>query len=292
MRYQQIQSRIWHDDKFISLTPLQQRLFFYILTCPHGNLIGLFVLKTGYACEDLKSFGKDFAKDLRSLCEKGLISYDNQFHVVWIKNFLKYNPLTNPNQKKAAIRHLLDLPKSYLIQEFMKYTEGLTEGLTKDLPKDFAKDLRSPFYTDTGPGPDTGPEKEKEEKEEKEEKGVSLVSEIISILNSVCKTHYKPDSKKSTELIKARIKEGFTVEDFRTVIEKKHAEWSQDEKMSAFLRPETLFGNKFEGYLNQITAKKKSITDIFREIDKEERDDEARDTKDIIIPTYSISPDG
>src|SRR3990172_430969 len=215
MRSQQIQSRIWHDDKFISLTPLQQRLFFYILTCPHGNLIGLFVLKTGYACEDLKSFGKDFAKDLRSL-----------------------------------------------------------------------------FDTDTGPGPDTGPEKEKEEKEEKEEKGVSLVSEIISILNSVCKTHYKPDSKKSTELIKARIKEGFTVEDFRTVIEKKHAEWSQDEKMSAFLRPETLFGNKFEGYLNQITAKKKSITDIFREIDKEERDDEARDTKDIIIPTYSISPDG
>ena len=44
--------------------------------------------------------------------------------------------------------------------------------------------------------------------------------------------------------------EGYTVEDFVAVIDKKCAEWLHDPKMRAYLRPETLFGSKFEGYLN------------------------------------------
>ena len=45
--------------------------------------------------------------------------------------------------------------------------------------------------------------------------------------------------------------EGFTVEDFKTVIHKKAKQWMDDPKMIKFLRPETLFGSKFEGYLNE-----------------------------------------
>ena len=51
--------------------------------------------------------------------------------------------------------------------------------------------------------------------------------------------------------LKARLKEGYSVEDFKKVIDIKVAEWLNDENMSKFLRPETLFSNKFEGYLNQ-----------------------------------------
>jgi len=47
------------------------------------------------------------------------------------------------------------------------------------------------------------------------------------------------------------MKEGFCVEDFQTVIDKKTAMWKNDTKMVGFLRPETLFGPKFEGYLNE-----------------------------------------
>ena len=51
--------------------------------------------------------------------------------------------------------------------------------------------------------------------------------------------------------------EGFTVDDFKKVIDNKSAEWGKDSKMSKYLRPETLFGTKFESYLNQTAVKTK-----------------------------------
>jgi uncharacterized phage protein (TIGR02220 family) len=75
--------------------------------------------------------------------------------------------------------------------------------------------------------------------------------EIVNYLNNSAGTNYRASSKKTRELIKARINEGYTLEDFRVVIEKKTRDWINDNKMKGYLRPETLFGSKFEGYLNQ-----------------------------------------
>jgi hypothetical protein len=47
--------------------------------------------------------------------------------------------------------------------------------------------------------------------------------------------------------------EGYSTEDFITVNQKKVNQWLDDPEMSKFLRPETLYGNKFEGYLNEVT---------------------------------------
>ena len=80
---------------------------------------------------------------------------------------------------------------------------------------------------------------------------------IIDDLNSKAKTAYKHTSKKTHDLIKARINEGFTQQDFFTVHTKKVSSWKNDPDMLKFLRPETLYGNKFEGYLNEIVAVKK-----------------------------------
>lgn len=77
---------------------------------------------------------------------------------------------------------------------------------------------------------------------------------IVEYLNSKAKTNYKHTTNKTRDLIKARINEGFTNKDFEKVIDIKVAEWKNDPKMSKFIRPETLFSNKFEGYLNQLTA--------------------------------------
>ena len=75
--------------------------------------------------------------------------------------------------------------------------------------------------------------------------------EIIDYLNLTVGTNYKASSKKTKDLIKARFNEGFTIDDFKVVIDKKTMEWINDNKMKGYLRPETLFGTKFESYLNQ-----------------------------------------
>ena len=75
--------------------------------------------------------------------------------------------------------------------------------------------------------------------------------EIITYLNSVCGTRYNPSTKATREHINARLREGYTVADFKTVIDKKVNEWGKRPEMVQYLRPQTLFGTKFESYLNQ-----------------------------------------
>jgi len=73
--------------------------------------------------------------------------------------------------------------------------------------------------------------------------------EVITHLNSEAGTKYRSSSAKTKKAISARVAEGYTLDDFRAVIEDRVYRWKGDEKMSEYLRPETLFGPKFEGYL-------------------------------------------
>lgn len=104
-------------------------------------------------------------------------------------------------------------------------------------------------------------ERDKEKRKEKEKKNdepkgsvtngyIQPVTEIVDYMNQKLGTHYKPKSQSTQKHIVARLKEGFTFEDFKTVIDKKSDQWLNSE-MAKYLRPETLFGTKFEGYLNE-----------------------------------------
>ena len=76
-------------------------------------------------------------------------------------------------------------------------------------------------------------------------------SEIVDYLNKRTGKKYRASSQKTRRLIKARFNEKYTVDDFKKVIDNKCLEWLRDNKMNRYLRPETLFGTKFDGYLNQ-----------------------------------------
>mgnify|MGYP000959972017 CR=1 FL=1 len=78
--------------------------------------------------------------------------------------------------------------------------------------------------------------------------------EIIDYLNMRTGSQYRHTTKKTRELIRSRWNEGFNLNDFKTVIDKKCVEWMGDAKMEKYLRPVTLFGTKFESYLNQLSV--------------------------------------
>ena len=94
-------------------------------------------------------------------------------------------------------------------------------------------------------------EADKEEDKERDKEDREIYISIVSYLNERAGTSYKATTAKTKAAIRARLTEGFTLDDFKAVIEKKCLEWLGDEKMEKYLRPETLFGTKFEGYLNQ-----------------------------------------
>lgn len=87
----------------------------------------------------------------------------------------------------------------------------------------------------------------------KKERSKGIYIDIVQFLNEQTGQHYRPSGNKTKRLIDARMNEGYTVEDFKTVIRKKANEWNRT-KMAHYLRPETLFGTKFESYLNQKEA--------------------------------------
>lgn len=97
-------------------------------------------------------------------------------------------------------------------------------------------------------------DKDKEKEEEKE-----IYISIIQYLNDKAGTKYKPSSKKTQTCIHARLSEGFTEADFKVVIDKKCADWIGTD-YEQYLRPETLFGTKFEAYLNAKVTKKNANT--------------------------------
>lgn len=109
--------------------------------------------------------------------------------------------------------------------------------------------------------PDRSPDKSpdvafsEEEKERERDKEKELYISIVSYLNERLGTSYKPTTAKTQSAIRARLSEGFTLDDFRTVIDKKSTEWIGTE-YEKYLRPETLFGTKFEGYLNAKVSKR------------------------------------
>ena len=84
------------------------------------------------------------------------------------------------------------------------------------------------------------------------------VAQIIDTLNLVLGTHYKSTTPKTVKLIHDRLKEGFTVSDFEIVIRKMFRVWTGTE-YEKFLRPETLFGTKFESYLNRTDTTDREI---------------------------------
>ena len=79
---------------------------------------------------------------------------------------------------------------------------------------------------------------------------IDVYKEIIDYLNMRIGSNYKDSTKKTRDLIKARLNEKFTIDDFKIVIDKMCVEWMNSE-MQKYLRPETLFGTKFESYLNR-----------------------------------------
>lgn len=111
--------------------------------------------------------------------------------------------------------------------------EGIVEGIVGD---------------STSPSPS---HKKKKDYVESKSRPYPPYKKIIDYLNEKAGTHFKSDTGETVRLIKARWNQGFDLDAFKYVIDLKCKQWLCDEKMVNYLRPQTLFGTKFESYLNQ-----------------------------------------
>ena len=153
--------------------------------------------------------------------------------VITIPNWGKHQNLDQLENKKEYMRNYM--------KEYREKQKLLTTGKTS---------CKTNSKTNVSQA-DKDIDKERDKEEEKE----NIYSSVIDYLNQKASTKYKATTAKTKSVIHARVAEGFTLDDFKTVIDKKCAEWIGTD-YEKFLRPETLFGTKFEGYLNANTNRK------------------------------------
>jgi hypothetical protein len=169
-QYVKVQRSIWNKPAFKGLSEDGKTLFLYVITSPHSNMLGYYVLPPGYACEDLGWLRERFTKGLRELLAKHLIAVDFDTNVILdLHQIVKYPP-ENPNQVKAAISKFNEIPKNSLYQQF----ENLLERLDKPFIKPLHERLHERFAK-----PET--ETETETEEETEEKTLAPNDEKPSL---------------------------------------------------------------------------------------------------------------
>ena len=84
---------------------------------------------------------------------------------------------------------------------------------------------------------------------------LSICKEVVSYLNLKAKKNFKVDTASHQKFIKARLKDGYVLEDFKKVVDIMVAKWKGTE-YEQYLQPQTLFGNKMNNYLNQPMPRK------------------------------------
>ena len=140
------------------------------------------------------------------------------------------------------------------IKETFSPTPPYKENITKEKKLYISARVREDGADDREKTPRVNAEKDVYEKD---------MEKIVDYLNRKLHTNYKMKSKRATKNIKARLKEGYTFDDFKAVIDKKHDDWISDSLMIRYLKPTTLFSSEhFDEYLNQPVLSKEAPKEV------------------------------
>lgn len=119
------------------------------------------------------------------------------------------------------------------------------------------------FVSKTDGDEEAPKEEAKAEKKEVDNSYAEQIREVVEHLNTVTGKRFKAGTSATDKHIRARLKEGFTVDDLINVIDAKYAEWNGQmwnvngnmKHATDYIRPQTLFSDKFQTYLNEIPVK-------------------------------------
>ena len=202
----------------------------------------------------LKETEKTIRKGLVRLTESGYLIKDSR-NSGWLVNFGRIYGNERENLPELSVKSPETNGKNSLCKKEEESTKEEDKNniqeyiynniILKETENEKEREIQKREKADEVPGP------EKPSEAEKPERFTAEYREIIGYLNEKTGKRFSATSRVNQGHMSARLKEGFTVEDFKHVIDVKCFQWKDDAKMAKFLRPETLFGTKFDRYLNE-----------------------------------------
>lgn len=245
-----IDTDFWNDDKVIErFTPEDKLFFLYLMTNPHTTQLGVYAInikhmafELGYSQESVQSLLERFENKYE------VIRYSYDTREIAIKNYLKYSIVKGGKPVEDLLKREISKVKDKSLLQFVYENindfENLNETVKTLLPLFNIKEKENEDVNVNDNVNDNDNDVSYHDSCHDSSK------EIIQYLNMRTGSKFRDNISATNKHIKARLKEGFTLQDFKTVIDKKCAEWMGTD-MQQYLRPQTLFGTKFESYLNQ-----------------------------------------
>ena len=246
--YRNIHLSFWQDTKVTDdFTPEDRYFYLYLLTNPHTNLCGCYEISIKQMANEMGYDAKKVGKLIdRFSFTHNLIRYARSKRELLIFHWSKYNWTSSEKFRKPLLQEIQNVKTDDFREYLLKLFDGENVKYGMDTvygKEEYGINTNCMDTTDTDSITDA------------DNNILPEIKEIIQYLNDVCGTRYRYQTKGTQEHINARLKEGYTVDDFKMVIDKKFEEWHGTD-MEKFLRPETLFAGKFESYLNQKIVKK------------------------------------
>lgn len=230
-----ISSRIINTDKFFELTSQEQML--YVLLIMNADDDG-FLGNANMIARSIKANGSD----LQALIDQKYL-YAFEDGAICVKDWLIHNTIRKDRYTPTVYQEDFKKLKVSKNQQYELVDEA--QPITES-----EKSSKLVAISDK-----TEAKKEKSTDKKKEKTSGAYV-EIVDYLNNKLavkypKRQFKATSADTRKKIHARLAEGFTVDDFKKVIDNKCNDWLDDENYNIYLRPKTLFSEKFETYLTQ-----------------------------------------
>ena len=238
--YRNVQLSFWTDNKVEDdFTPEDKYFYLYLLTNPQTNICGCYEVSYSQMTSQT-GYNKDTVNRLIDRFENihKIIKFNKNTKEILILNWYKYNW----SKSEKTLTGVDAVAKHIKCNEFKEYIFEVIDCIRNDTPyKGHTCPIQasvSDTDTDTDAVSIT------------DNNYIDIIKDIIDYLNLVLNTKYNYKTVNTQKHIRARLKEGYMLDDFKSVIDKKSKEWLGT-NMERYLRPDTLFGTKFESYLNQ-----------------------------------------
>ncbi|RLV58032.1 hypothetical protein D5018_19385 [Parashewanella curva] len=124
----------WLTKRIKSWSDLERYFALYLLTCPHCTLIGCFYAPISYLAGDLGWDEQQVRNHLTALQKRRFLLHCDKSDWLLLRKYLKYNPIENPNQGKAALKLYLSIPKGFRYRRVLRQT---LEPFIQKLPLEF-----------------------------------------------------------------------------------------------------------------------------------------------------------
>lgn len=166
----------------------------------------------------------------------------------WINSLIKYGYLVSENEYKAGTNYILrrKLYPTNVKDILNKSSTYIEQTFNNDIEQKFNDHIEQKFKDNNTSINDMNNKKSNNSRAD--EKNDELIDQVVNYLNEKTGKDFKATTKQTVSLIKARARDGNSFDDFKKVIDTKTNQWLSNPDMNRYLRPQTLFGNKFEAY--------------------------------------------